>query len=78
MAYIFSYTGGDAQTHLRLWYTEDLIDPFIFKKEIIEYLSSIYKDFFKVQNACLSYKSLNMKITETFLAFQTRFLHLVG
>ena len=33
-------------------------------------------DPFKVQNARLGYKSLNMKITETFSAFQTCFLHL--
>jgi len=34
--------------HLRPQYTKDLIDPFISKEEIIKYLSSIYKDPFKV------------------------------
>jgi len=48
MAYVFGRTSGDAQTHLRPRYTKDLIDPFISKKEIIKYLSSIYKDPFKV------------------------------
>jgi len=48
MAYIFSYTSGDAQTHLRPRYTKDLVDPFISKEEIIKYLSFIYKDPFKV------------------------------
>jgi hypothetical protein len=36
---------------------------------MINYLSFIYEDSFKVQNACLNYKSLNIKIMETFLAF---------
>jgi hypothetical protein len=45
---------------------------------MMEHLSSIYKDPFKIQNARLGYKSLNMKTMETFLAFQTRFLHLAG
>ena len=31
-----------------------------------------------MQNARLSYKSLNMKTMETFSAFQTRFLYLAG
>jgi len=48
MAYVFGRTSGDAQTHLRLRYTKDLADPFISKEEIIKYLSSIYKDPFKV------------------------------
>jgi hypothetical protein len=55
--------------HLRLQYTEDLANPFTFKEEMIEYLSFIYKDPFKIQNACLSYKSLNIKTIKTFLAF---------
>ena len=29
MAYVFNYTSGDTQMHLRLYYTEDLTDPFI-------------------------------------------------
>ena len=55
--------------YLRLWYTKDLVNPFTSKEEMIEYLSFIYKDPFKVQNARLSYKSLNIKTTETFSAF---------
>ena len=48
MAYVFGRTGGDAQTHLRPQYTKDFTNPFIFKEEMIEYLSSIFKDFFKI------------------------------
>ena len=55
--------------YLRPQYAKDLADPFISNKEIIDYLSSIYKDPFKVQNACLNYKVLNMKTIETFLTF---------
>ena len=45
---------------------------------MINYLSFIFKDPFKVQNACLDYKALNMKTTKTFLTFHTYFLHLAG
>ena len=78
MAYVFGRTGGDTQTHLRPRYAQDLVEPFLSEEEIINYLSSIYKDPFRVQNARLGYKSLNIKTTETFSAFQTRFLHLAG
>ena len=78
MAYVFSHTDGDTQTHLCLQYAADLTDPFISEEEMINHLSSIYKDPFKVQNARLNYKSLNIKIIETFSAFQTCFLYLAG
>jgi len=55
--------------HLRPRYTQDLTDPFLSKEEIINYLSSIYKDPFKIQNACLNYKGLAIKTMETFSAF---------
>ena len=48
MAYVFGCTGGDAQMYLRPWYTEDFTDPFISKEEMMEHLSSIYKDPFKI------------------------------
>ena len=69
MAYVFGCTGGDAQMHLHPQYTKDFTNPFISKKEIIEHLSFIYKDPFKIQNAHFSYKSLNIKIIKTFSAF---------
>jgi hypothetical protein len=78
MAYVFGRTGGDAQTHLRPRYAQDSADPFLSEEEMIDHLSSIYEDPFKVQNARLDYKGLNMKTIETFSAFQTRFLHLAG
>jgi hypothetical protein len=43
---------------------------------MIDFLATIYKDPYKVQNACLEYKSLSMKSTKTFLDFHTRFLQL--
>ena len=48
MAYVFGRTGGDAYTHLRPQYAQDLAEPFLSKEEIINYLSSIYKDPFRV------------------------------
>jgi hypothetical protein len=48
MAYVFGRTGGDTQMHLRPRYAQDSADPFALEEEIIVYLSSIYKDPFKV------------------------------
>lgn len=78
MAYVFGRTGGDAQTHLHPRYAQGSADPFLSHEEMIDHLSSIYEDPFKVQNARLDYRSLTMKTTETFSASQTRFLHLAG
>ena len=55
--------------YLRPRYIKESADPFTSKEEIIDYLSSIYKDPFKVQNTCLDYKVLNIKTIETFLTF---------
>ena len=78
MAYVFGCTGGDTQTHLRPQYAADSADPFVSEEEMIDHLSSIYKDPFKVQNAHFDYKSLNIKTMETFLAFWTCFLYLTS
>jgi len=48
MAYVFGRTGRDAQMHLRPRYAQDLAEPFLSKEEIINHLSSIYKDPFRV------------------------------
>src|SRR6266568_6934582 len=64
--------------HLRPHYAEELADPFTSKEEMINYLSFIYKDPFKVQNTRLNYKALNMKTIKTFSTFHTHFLYLAG
>ena len=79
MTYIFSRTGGDAQRHLQPRYdNEESRDPFLTADDIIKYLSSIYEDPHKVQNARLEYRGLMMKTSKTFTDFHTRFLHLAG
>jgi hypothetical protein len=45
---------------------------------MIDHLETHYSDRFKVQNARADYRGLNMKSTETFTVFYTRFSHLVG
>jgi hypothetical protein len=78
MTYIFRHTGSDAQKHLSPQYNEESEDPFLLGKEMIDYLASVYKDLYKVQNACFEYKGLLMKPLETFADFNTRFLHLAS
>ena len=48
MAYVFGYISGDAQIHLRPRYIEELAEPFTSKEEMVNHLSSIYEDPFKV------------------------------
>ena len=48
MAYIFGRMGEDTQTYLRPRYMEESVEPFISKEEMVNYLSFIYKDPFKV------------------------------
>ena len=47
--YVFSCTSSNAQEHLSPWYNKEL-DLFLSSKEIIDYLVSIYKNLYKVQN----------------------------
>jgi len=77
MAYVFNRTGGNAQAHLQPKY-EDTTNPFLSATEMITFLTSIYEDLYKVQNARLDYRSLTMRVSENFTTFQTRFLHLAG
>ena len=74
--YIFSYTSSNAQAYLEPRYSKELEDLFLIDYKIIDYLASIYKDPYKVQNARHKYKGLMMKPIETFANFYTHFLHL--
>ena len=78
MIYLFNRTTGDAQGHLQPRFGDDVEDPFQSAKEIIQHLSSIYLDPFKVQNARQEYRRLNMKPSQAFTEFLTKFLHLAG
>ena len=76
MTYVFSCISSNAQGHLEPRYKEESKDPFLTANNIIKLFASIYKDLHKVQNACLNYKGLIMKLTKTFANFYTRFLYL--
>ena len=43
---------------------------------MINYLVSIYKNSYKVQNTCFEYKGLLIKLSETFADFYICFLYL--
>ena len=78
MVYLFNRTTGEAQEHLQPRFGDDVKDPFQSAKEMIQHLSSVYLDPFKVQNARQEYRRLNMKPSQTFTEFYTKFLHLAG
>jgi hypothetical protein len=71
MTYVFSRTGGDAQKHLQPRYDEDSQDPYHSVKDMLDHLTAIFEDPHKVQNACINYRALMMKPTETFATFYT-------
>lgn len=79
MIYVFGRTTGDAQTHLKPRYGagEDSFTT-TTSHEMIDHLAKIYLDPFKTQNARQDYRRLNMKSTQPFTKFYTRFLHLAG
>ena len=45
---------------------------------MIEHLANIYVDPYKAENARQDFRQLNMKLSQTFTDFYTRFLHLAG
>jgi hypothetical protein len=78
ITYVFNRTGGDAQKHLNPRISANSVDPFLSADDMIQHLSDIYEDPFRMQNARRDYRRLIMKSTETFTDFYTRFLHLAG
>jgi hypothetical protein len=78
ITYVFGQTGGDAQKHLNPRIGATSAEPFLLAEDMIQHLSDIYEDPFRVQNARKDYRKLVMKPTETFTDFYTRFLHLAG
>jgi hypothetical protein len=78
ITYVFGRTGGDAQKHLNPRISANSVDPFLSADDMLQHLSDIYEDPFRVQNARRDYRRLTMRSTETFPNFYTRFLHLAG
>src|SRR5579859_4454689 len=77
MIYLFRQTTGDTQRTLQIQY-RTAKNPFQTSKDIIDYLSNIYLNSYKVENACQDYCCLNMKPVQIFTEFYTRFLQLAG
>ncbi len=76
--YVFGRTGGDAQEHVQPRIGDGAIEPFQTAEEMLDHLSGIYEDPFRVDNARQSYRKLIMKANEQFTTFFTRFMHLAG
>jgi hypothetical protein len=77
MIYIFGRTQGDAQNALKTRY-ETAKNPFQTSQDMIDHLSNIYLDPYKVENARQDYRRLNMRPAQTFTEFYTKFLQLAG
>jgi Zinc knuckle. len=77
MIYIFGRTTGDAQKALKTRYGTTK-NPFQTAQDMIDHLSQIYIDPYKVENAREDYRRLNMKPSQTFTEFFTTFLQLTG
>ena len=45
---------------------------------MLDHLTAVYKDLHRVLNACIDYRALMIKPTETFITFYTQFQHLAS
>ena len=77
MIYLFGRTTGEAQKALQIQYGTAK-NPFQTSKDIINHLSNIYLNPYKVENAHQDYRRLNIKPVQTFIEFYTKFLQLTG
>ena len=64
--------------HLFPRYDPMSVEPFTSAKEMIEYLSAIYTDPYRVENARYTYDKLVMGGSQPFYEFKTQFLHLAN
>ena len=77
MLYLFNRTTGNANKHLQPRYNKSPV-RFTCVQEMFEHLEAIYVNPNKVRDAQFDYNRLTMKTTQTFVEFQTQFLHLAG
>jgi hypothetical protein len=70
MAYIFNYIADIAQKHLVLCYKKGP-EPFTTLEEIITYLTEIFKNLFKAQDAYINFYKLTIKESKSFSDFHT-------
>ena len=78
IAYVFTCMSGNAQKHLNPRIGSNAVDAFRNAATMIEYLSGIYEDPFRIQNARREYRRLTMKLYKAYTDFYTRFLYLAG
>lgn len=78
MLYVFGRTSGDAQKHLQARYRVGAINRFQTAQGMIDHLASIYTNPNREREAKYLYNRLQMKSSESFVEFQTKFLHLAG
>jgi hypothetical protein len=77
MAYIFNYIADIAQKHLAPRYYRGP-EPFTTHAEMILYLTEIFENLFKAQDAHIEFYKLSIKESESFSDFYTQFLHLLS
>lgn len=73
---VFDRITDDAQKHLQARYRLEAIDRFETAQDMIDHLVSIYINLNRERETRYLYNNLRMKTAETFLEFQTKFLHL--
>jgi len=78
MLYLFGRTEGDAQKHLSPRYDDESPLRFATAQEMVQHLAAIYVNPNKVRDAKYDYNRLTMKTSQSFVEFQTQFLHLAG
>ena len=78
MLYFFNRTTSDANKHLQPRYDDESPVRFTCVQEMFKHLESIYVNPNKLRDAKYDYNRLTMRTSQTFVEFQTQFLHLAG
>jgi hypothetical protein len=76
--YVFSCTKGEAQRHLEPRIDEESAEPWRSIDEMLEYLSTIFRDHFEAERSEDSFYALKMTAGQEFSAFHTEFSRLAS
>jgi Zinc knuckle len=76
--YVFSKTKGEAQLHLEPRIEEDCADPWQSVDEMLQYLDTIYRDYFEAERAENKFHILEQAVGQKFSDFHTEFARLAS
>ena len=76
--YVFSRTTGEAQQHLDPRIDEDSLDPWLTVDEMLEFLDTVYRDYYEAERADNAFHQLEQHKGQEFNEFHTEFARLAS